>query len=88
MKPVEVQMLRGASIRVHVNPSMPLVLLGGGKTRTELPDAEGNLEFSALPPGHYRLKGSEGPKKNVTELDLQAGEVRTMELDFRKPEEK
>jgi hypothetical protein len=88
VKPVEVKMLRGASIKVHVSPSMPVILIGEGKTRTELPDAEGNVEFSGLPTGHYRLKGSEELRKNILELDLQAGEIRKTELDLRKPEEK
>jgi hypothetical protein len=88
VKPVEVKMLRGASIKVHINPSMPVILIGGGKTRTEVPDAEGNAEFGGLPTGHYLLKGSEGPSKNILEVDLQAGENRKIELDLRKPEQK
>jgi hypothetical protein len=88
VKPVEVKMLRGASFKVHVNPSMPVILIGGGKTRTELPDTEGNVEFSGLPTGHYRLKGSQELSKNILEVDLQAGEIRKIELDLRKPEEK
>jgi hypothetical protein len=88
VKPVEVRMSRGASIKVHVSPSMPVILIGGGKTRAELPDAEGNVEFGGLPAGHYRLKGSEGLSKNTLEADLQAGEIQKIELDLRKPEEK
>ena len=88
VKPVEVKMLRGASIKVHVNASMPVILIGGGKTRTELPNAEGIAEFNGLPTGHYSLKGSEGLSKNILKLDVQAGENRKIELDLRKPEEK
>jgi len=88
VKPVEVKMQQGASIKVHATPSMPVILIGGGKTRTEIPDTEGNMEFNGMPTGHYRLKGSEGPGKNILELDLQAGEIRKIELDLRKPEEK
>ncbi len=80
VKPVEVKLLRGGSIHVHVIPSVPVVLSGEAETRTEIPDAEGNVEFNVLPPGHYRLGGSE--------VDLKAGEVRKIELDLRKPEEK
>jgi hypothetical protein len=87
-KPVEVKMLRGASIKVHVTPSTPVILIGGGKTRTELPDAEGIVEFNGLPTGYYGLKGSEGLLNNILELDLHAGEIRKIELDLRKPEEK
>jgi hypothetical protein len=85
---VEVSLIRGASLQVHVDPAMPLELLGPGKTRTEMPDSEGKLEFSGLPPGHYRLKALAGSQAKVTELDVQAGEVRNVELDWRKPEEK
>jgi hypothetical protein len=85
---VEVNLIRGASIQVHVDSPMPLVLLGDGKTMTEIPDAGGKLEFLGLPPGHYRLKPLAGPQKNVTQFDVVAGEVRKVELDFRKPEEK
>jgi hypothetical protein len=85
---VEVSLIRGASLQVHIDPAMPLILLGAGKTRTEMPDADGKLEFSGLPPGRYRLKGLAGNQKNVAELDVQAGEVRKVELDWRKPEEK
>jgi hypothetical protein len=67
---------------------MPVILIGGGKTRAELPDAEGSVEFGGLPTGHYRLRGSEELRNNILELDLQTGEVRKIELDLRKPEEK
>jgi len=67
---------------------MPVVLFGKDETKTGIPDSGGNIEFTGLPPGHYRLKGSAVLAKSVPELDLQAGEVRTIELDFRKPEEK
>jgi hypothetical protein len=80
VKPVEVRLSRGGSIHVHVVPTAPVLLSGVAETRTELPDAVGNVEFTALPPGHYRLERSE--------LDLKAGEVRKIELDLRKPEEK
>jgi hypothetical protein len=80
VKPVEVRLLHGGSIHVHVIPSVPVLLSGEGETRTELPDAGGNVEFDALPPGHYRVER--------LEVDLKAGEVRKMELDLRKPEGK
>jgi hypothetical protein len=80
VKPVEVRLSRGGSIHVHVIPSVLVLLSGEAETRTEMPDAGGNVEFNALPPGHYRLERSE--------VDLKAGEVRKIELDLRKPEEK
>ena len=87
-KPVEVNLIRGASLQVHVDPPAPLVLLGAAGTKTEMPDAGGKLEFSGLPPGRYRLKALAGTRKNIPDLDLQAGEVRKLELDLRKPEGK
>ena len=77
VKPVEVKLSRGGSIHVHVIPSVPVLLSGEAETRTEIPDADGKVEFNALAPGHYRLERSE--------VDLKAGEVRKIELDLRKP---
>jgi hypothetical protein len=70
----------GGSIHVHVIPSVAVLLFGEPETRTEIPDADGKVEFNTLPPGHYRLERSE--------VDLKAGEVRKIELDLRKQEEK
>jgi protocatechuate 3,4-dioxygenase beta subunit len=80
VKAVGVKLSRGGSIYVHVLPSVPVLLSGEGETRIEMSDAEGKVKFDALPPGHYRLGGSQ--------VDLKAGEVREIELDLRKPEEK
>jgi hypothetical protein len=80
VKPVEVRLSHGGSIHVHVIPSVAVLLFGEPETRTEIPDADGKVEFNTLPPGHYRLERSE--------VDLKAGEVRKIELDLRKQEEK